>query len=54
MAYGKKCVRDVSGPASYLGNTRLAGKISQILSIERILLRGGRHRTRDLTGYVIF
>ena len=38
VAYGKKRVRDVSGPNSYLGNTRSAGKISQILSI---YLQGG-------------
>ena len=33
VAYGKKCVHDISGPDSYLGNTRSASKISQILSI---------------------
>ena len=42
MAYGKKCVHDVSGPNSYLGNTRSASKISQILSI---YLRSGCHLT---------
>ena len=33
VAYGKKCGCDVIGMNSYLGNTRSASKISQILSI---------------------
>ena len=50
MAYGKKCVHDISGPNSYLGNTRSASKISQILSIYLVVYSN----PSEIQGQIVF